>query len=690
MKNGNFEFSQGKVLGLGALLVLAGCLSANPAFADSSSTRVVPVDQKVFGKTYGEWSAAWWQWAYSIPVPENPFFDELGDRCDEGQSGPVWYLTGVINVSGTATRHCFVPAGKHLFFPVLNFECDNLAPPIIPPLDAAGLADLCDGFMDGAADMLCEVDGVAVENIQNFRVVSPVFSIDFPDNNVFQFFGFDVPAGTYSPFVSDGVFIMLRPLLIGDHTVHFHGSLPAFNFTLDIVYHLTVTPPRRDYEYDVAAAIGDEVPGGGNIIFDFEPTSINNRGDLGFGADVSTGGEGVFIKDRNGRLTLVARSGDAAPGGGTFASFFFITTPLNDRGDLTYHFFLEPVGSPSGVNSAVYRYTRFLNTSTPVFIPGVTPAPGGGTFIGGTIHPSINNWGSIAFSALVSGADIDPGSPPGFDGLGNGIFLQTMRGQIRSAVRPGDAAPMGKTFDFAENPALNDRGDVAFGAHIAGEECIDLGAPQDQRVFCSESVYLKRARGGILSIAHQGSPAPGGGTFRLAFGPEINNRGQVVFVGDLTPAPGFGTDTGIFLYSDGKIVPVARPGDPMPGGGRLTNVGFTIGRYDINNLGDVSFTAALDTGETGVYQWSRGFLNLVARTGTEIPGVGFIVQILPPDLVPFFPDDFPFAWIGGVNNDLGQVLFHAAVDDGGDILQGLLVVASPIRRDKKDQDKDEK
>ncbi|MBI4583828.1 MAG: hypothetical protein HY717_07375 [Planctomycetes bacterium] len=58
--------------------------------------------------------------------------------------------------------------------------------------------------------------------------------------------------------------------------------------------------------------------------------------------------------------------------------------------------------------------------------------------------------------------------------------------------------------------------------------------------------------------------------------------------------------------------------------------------------------------------------------------------------MPFFPNDFPFAWIGGVNNDRGQVLFHAAVDDGGDILQGVLVVASPIRRDKKDKDKDEK
>ena len=178
-----------------------------------------------------------------MPVPTNPFFDETGELCGEEQSGPVWFLTGVVNVSGSAERSCHVPAGKALFFPFLNFECDNLCPPIDPALGAGGLRNLCDGFMDGAVDVACEVDGSSVQNPTGYRVTSPVFSVTFPDDNVFQFFACDVPAGTYTPFVGDGIYIMLAPLPSGEHTVHFHGRLPDFgNFTVDILYHLTVGP----------------------------------------------------------------------------------------------------------------------------------------------------------------------------------------------------------------------------------------------------------------------------------------------------------------------------------------------------------------------------------------------------------------------------------------------------------------
>ena len=35
---------------------------------------------------------------------------------------------------------------------------------------------------------------------------------------------------------------MLAPLPAGEHTVHFHGAIPAFDFVLDVTYHLTVRP----------------------------------------------------------------------------------------------------------------------------------------------------------------------------------------------------------------------------------------------------------------------------------------------------------------------------------------------------------------------------------------------------------------------------------------------------------------
>ena len=51
------------------------------------------------------------------------------------------------------------------------------------------------------------------------------------------------------------------------------------------------------------------------------------------------------------------------------------------------------------------------------------------------------------------------------------------------------------------------------------------------------------ATGAIQSIAHQGDPAPGGESYRLAFGAVVNNRGDIVFIGDLTPPPDTGDVT---------------------------------------------------------------------------------------------------------------------------------------------------
>ena len=50
-------------------------------------------------------------------------------------------------------------------------------------------------------------------------------------------------------------------------------------------------------------------------------------------------------------------------------------------------------------------------------------------------------------------------------------------------------------------------------------------------------VYLRKASGEIIAVARQGDPAPGGGRFRLAFGPVLNDRGEIAFMGDLMDDP---------------------------------------------------------------------------------------------------------------------------------------------------------
>ena len=88
-------------------------------------------------------------------------------------------------------------------------------------------------------------------------------------------------------------------------------------------------------------------------------------------------------------------------------------------------------------------------------------------------------------------------------------------------------------------------------------------------------------------------PAPGGGHYRFAWGAQMNNRGDIVYMGDLSTPPDLFTVAGIFAHSGGSSVAIARPGDPMPGGGTIVTVNpaFANGNYSINNGGDISFNA---------------------------------------------------------------------------------------------------
>jgi hypothetical protein len=153
------------------------------------------------------------------------------------------------------------------------------------------------------------------------------------------------------------------------------------------------------------------------------------------------------------------------------------------------------------------------------------------------------------------------------------------------------------------------------------DPCVDFGNPQSFEIFCGESVYLKHfATGVIQSIAHQGDPAPGGGHYGVAFGPVVNNSGDIVFIGDLSSPAGTPLDQyGVFVFSKGATIAVARPGDAMPGGGNLRSAGLSDATYFINNPGDVSFSAVLEStnssgiNDTGVYVYSKaqGSLRLV-------------------------------------------------------------------------------
>jgi hypothetical protein len=117
----------------------------------------------------------------------------------------------------------------------------------------------------------------------------------------------------------------------------------------------------------------------------------------------------------------------------------------------------------------------------------------------------------------------------------------------------------------------------------------------------------------------------------------------------------------------------------MPGGGVLVNASIVVGNLHVNERGDVVFSGVVSTdndhdgfNDTGLFQWSRGTVSLIARTGTVLPGIGTIDELVAPVLL-FPPSPIATTTSGAASNDAGQVLFHATLTD----TRGVLLVATP-------------
>jgi hypothetical protein len=227
---------------LTALVPLSYASAANNGLA----SQVIPRDQVAYGRTYADWTAAWWQWALSIPLGVHPLFEN--GPCTEGQSGPVFFLGGSFATS-TVSRNCTVPAGKALFFPIINQE-DSVPEELVFPSGPGGtplltinaLRAFLQGNMDTATNLRVSLDGKSLSDLQPFRIQSTVFSYTLPEHNILKdAFGENLDAGSYSPAVGDGFYVMIKPQPAGKHLLHFHQGTPP-GFTLDITYHLTVSP----------------------------------------------------------------------------------------------------------------------------------------------------------------------------------------------------------------------------------------------------------------------------------------------------------------------------------------------------------------------------------------------------------------------------------------------------------------
>ncbi len=211
---------------IGLLGLLFGLsTSADIALGQSlGNSQVVQPNTDEFGNSYGEWSARWWQWLVSIPAATNPNLDATGADCALGQTGPVWFLAGSFG-DKAYTRSCTIPGGKDLLITPLTTLSGELGSGAVS--DCPGGPDECDlnyirtlaaAFADNPQLLEVKVDNAQVKSLDQYRVTSPVLNVFFPEKAIF-----DIQHGTHGPLVSDGYFVLLKPLSPGVHTIHLKG-----------------------------------------------------------------------------------------------------------------------------------------------------------------------------------------------------------------------------------------------------------------------------------------------------------------------------------------------------------------------------------------------------------------------------------------------------------------------------------
>jgi hypothetical protein len=233
------------------LALATGCGADDKTPSDTTKKTLDLVDPggMPYGNSYAGWSAAWMQYAMSFAPPgcENPFLDETGANCElyQDTESPVFYLSG--NLGGVSLRdECVVPAGRALFFPLINVFGDNAG----VPADMVVSDEVLKGFVEDTYATIVpdslhlSVDGQSIGHLERGGVPSAPYTIELAAGaNAYTCAMVDGVEGDFSGYIG-GYWAMLPPLAKGTHEIAFGGSTTdspqGKALVLDVTYALSV------------------------------------------------------------------------------------------------------------------------------------------------------------------------------------------------------------------------------------------------------------------------------------------------------------------------------------------------------------------------------------------------------------------------------------------------------------------
>lgn len=417
----------------------------------------------------------------------------------------------------------------------------------------------------------------------------------------------------------------------------------------------------------VVLRTGDPAPDGVGMVATLTPPTVNSRGVVAFGAQLS--GPGVTIYNdyalyagSPGALVALAREGDRAPGGaGVYqsppadaAGAFRGLPRLAEDGGTAFLAAVDPTGRARSADQAG------------LFTP-TQPIARHGDPVAGTAQrrlymdtdtanpPALADGGFVAFGAAAYGAGYDLIGGPDHDSL---LFAGTP-GRLQTVARRGAVTPDGGRFETlnpAEDrlgfgpPAVNRTGQVAFTARVLGRV---TGAYQNGQY---DALYLWQD-GRLQKLVAQGDgvgAATVGALYTVKYAPALNVAGTVAIQASLDGGEG------ILLAGGGEVKLVAASGDPAPGGGVYRHLSW---QPALNDAGQVAFGAVLGSCATcldrvqALFTGQPDALVAVARSGQPAPeGNGVFLNLVRSDYRSFTAH--------GLNlNARGQLAFLAEVGD---------------------------
>jgi hypothetical protein len=409
-----------------------------------------------------------------------------------------------------------------------------------------------------------------------------------------------------------------------------------------------VARAQTTYKIQPILSLGDRV--GDLTVYpkgDFVTSGLNDNGQIIFTTSLGSSNSfaNYLLQYADGQFTPVASPGAPVPGGGMLARQGFARRPasMNTQGNIAFATDVDQARNPG-----TFFWDAKERTLSPVALKGM-PAVNNLTFAtGGTgCGPEINNRDEIAFSASVMNS-ANQAKP--------GVFLLDRDRRLQAVALPDQALPDGGQIDFACASSLNDAGVVAFQTRRQGESVA--------------RAYLWD-RGNISPAVPSGATVLDRGGLNDIWRTFVNSTNGNILAAARTELQ-TGT-TGLYLITDGKLKPVAMPGQEMPGGGLLeelqgdgpvavgnTAIDFNAGGVsDANDRGQHAFLTVLQDGSEAAYLMDAdGKVSLILKSGmaTELGVVRSVGETHQTG-------------IGGTAshgiglNNRGQVAFTATIGD---------------------------